>query len=211
MTDTSLTAESLAKRYGKTAVLDGLTHAFAPGLTVVTGPSGGGKSTLLRVLATLEAPSAGKVLWNGADVSAGRKAYRAQLGYAPQSVVWPERLTGSEFLAQIAAMKGLRAREAKAQADALLARVGLGGAGDRALAVYSGGMRRRLGVVQSLLGAPGVILLDEPTAELDAETAGAVEGLLREMAERAVVVMTTHRSDALIAAGARELVVGRGA
>ena len=193
-----LRTRDLSKHYGKRVVLEGLDFAAGPGVTVLLGPSGGGKSTLLRVLATLERPTSGAVLWNGADVARSRRAYRSALGYAPQSVSWPEALSAEEFLVHIGALKRIRRSDTIRQGRALLGRMGLERDATRPIRTFSGGMRRRLGLAQALLGAPEVLLLDEPAAELDPETSGHIHDLIFEQAARgAVVLMTTHREDAV--------------
>lgn len=193
-----LQTEGLTKRYGKLVVLDRLEFDADPGVTVVTGRSGSGKSTLLRLLATLEKPSSGQIFWDGKDIWKDVRDYRFALGYAPQAIGWPESLTATEFLVHIAALKRIRRADALAQGQALLARVGLGGDADRPIRAYSGGMRRRLGLCQALLGEPQVLLLDEPAAELDSETSHEIHELIFEQAARgATVLMTTHRQDAL--------------
>ena len=205
-----LSLAGVAKRYGRKIVLDGVTRDFAPGLTLLVGPSGAGKSTLLRLLATAERPSAGVIAWDGAPLPRARAALRATLGYAPQAVELPDELTAREFAAHMAALKGLEPRAANAQFLALAERVGLHADANRRIATYSGGMRRRLILLQALLGEPRLLALDEPTAELDRDTADAVSALILQRAESAVVVMTTHLADDLAPRAAAVLRVADG-
>ena len=102
-----------------------------------------------------------------------------------------------DFLLHMAALKNLRRSDAKTQALALLERLGLGRDAEGRIATYSGGMRRRLGLAQACLGRPTLLIFDEPTAELDAVTAGHIHDLIFEMAEQSVVLMTTHITDGL--------------
>ena len=192
-----LSLDDVTKRYGRKAVLAGVTHEFAPGLTLLVGPSGAGKSTLLRLVATAERASGGALWWDGKPLPAARRALRAVLGYAPQAVELPDELTAREFAGHMAALKGLEARAADRQFLAMAERVGLHADANRRIATYSGGMRRRLILLQALLGEPRMLALDEPTAELDRDTADTVSALILERAERAVVVMTTHLADDL--------------
>lgn len=185
---------AVGKRYGKKAVLEDLSHVFDPGVTVITGPSGAGKSTLLRLCATVEKPSAGELRWQLAPL---RKAVRSTLGYAPQRIDFPEDLSGLDFLLHVAALKRLPLGSAKLQALALMDRLGLKRDAGTLIAAYSGGMRRRLGLAQAFLGAPELLVLDEPTAELDSVTAGHVNDLIFDHADRAVVLMTTHLQSSL--------------
>ena len=207
MSDTETTArpglrlEGVTRRYGRKVVLDQVSHAFPLGLTVLTGPSGAGKSTLLRLCATAEKPSGGRIWWDGqpATSGAGRRALRQGLGYAPQAVDLPQELTAREFGLHMASLKGLKANGADAQFRMLLDAVGLGDDANGRISTYSGGMRRRLIFAQALLGAPRLLALDEPTAELDQESRQKVGALVSRAAESAVVIMTTHLGDAFTA------------
>jgi ABC-type multidrug transport system ATPase subunit len=192
-----LLLEAVAKRYRRKKVLDGVSHRFAPGLTLLVGPSGAGKSTLLRLIATAEKPSAGRIAWDGESLPGARAALRRTLGYAPQAVDLPEDLTAREFAMHMAALKGLELRAADRQFGAITERIGLHADINNRISTFSGGMRRRLVFAQAMLGEPRLLALDEPTAELDRETAGRLGALILERAASAVVVMTTHLSDEL--------------
>lgn len=205
-----LTLQDIRKSYGRKAVLDGISQNFPVGLTLLTGPSGAGKSTLLRLIATAEAPNRGTISWYGLPLPRARQALRAVLGYAPQAVDLPDDLTAREFALHIAALKGLDARAADAQFGRITAAIGLHADINNRIATFSGGMRRRLILAQALLGAPRLLALDEPTAELDGETARAVTTLIRERAREAIVVMTTHLADDLAAEAVQRLRVDQG-
>lgn len=192
-----LELKGVGKRYGKTQVLNGVDAHFELGVTVITGPSGAGKSTLLRLCASVEKPSDGSIDWKGKPLRSSLDAFRRRLGYAPQRIDFPDDLTGSEFMHHVAALKHLPLAAGRSQSSELLQRLGLMHAADRRIAAWSGGMRRRLGLAQACLGAPDVLVLDEPTAELDSMTAGHVNDLIFELANRAVVLMTTHLEDSL--------------
>lgn len=192
-----LELHDVRKQYGRKVVLDGITQAFPTGLTLLVGPSGAGKSTLLRLLATAEKPSSGTLSWDGVALPGGRKALRTTLGYAPQAVDLPEDLTAREFALHIAALKGLEQGAADKQFLAITDAIGLHADVNNRIATFSGGMRRRLIFAQALLGAPTLLALDEPTAELDGETARKLSALILERAKGAVVIMTTHLSDEL--------------
>jgi len=190
----SLELKSVTKSYGRKRVLADVTLAFAPGLTLLTGPSGAGKSTLLRLIASAERPNSGAIAWNG---SRARGPLRQTLGYAPQAVDLPEDLTAREFALHIAALKGLNQSQADKQFGAITDAIGLHADINNRIASFSGGMRRRLIFAQAMLGAPKLLALDEPTAELDAETARKLSALILDRAREAVVIMTTHLADEL--------------
>jgi len=193
----TLSLTAVCKSYGRKTVLDDVTQSFPPGLTLLVGPSGAGKSTLLRILATAEKPTRGMLAWDGAALPGARGALRRVLGYAPQAVDLPEDLTAREFALHMASLKGLNAREADAQFVAVSDAIGLHADINNRISSFSGGMRRRLIFAQALLGAPQLLALDEPTAELDGETARKLSALVLERAREAVVVMTTHLADEL--------------
>jgi ABC-2 type transport system ATP-binding protein len=205
-----LILENVGKRYRRKAVLTEVTHRFQPGLTLLTGPSGAGKSTLLRLIATAERPSAGRIAWDGAPLPSARRALRTALGYAPQAVDLPEDLTAREFAMHIAALKGLDLAAADCQFGAITDRIGLHADINNRISTFSGGMRRRLIFAQAMLGLPRLLALDEPTAELDRETAGKLGELILERAAGAIVIMTTHLADDLAPRAAEVLRVDDG-
>jgi ABC-2 type transport system ATP-binding protein len=205
-----LSLSQIRKSYGRKIVLDGITQDFPVGLTLLIGPSGAGKSTLLRLLATAEKPNAGTVSWDGARLPAARSALRATLGYAPQAVDLPEDLTAREFALHMASLKGLDAGAADAQFGAITDAIGLHADINNRISTFSGGMRRRLIFAQAMLGAPQLLALDEPTAELDGETARKLGALIMERAKAAVIVMTTHLADELAPAAVQVLRVENG-
>lgn len=205
-----LELHGVTKRYGRKVVLDEVSATFPVGLTLLVGPSGAGKSTLLRLLATAEKPNGGRLSWAGSPLPGARRALRQGLGYAPQAVDLPEDLTAREFGLHIAALKGLDPAAADRQFLAITNAIGLHADVNHRIATFSGGMRRRLIFAQSLLGVPQLLALDEPTAELDRETAGRVGALIAEAAKTAVVVMTTHLADELAPTAAAVLRVDGG-
>lgn len=190
----ALELKGVGKAYGRKRVLEDVSLTLHPGLTLLVGPSGAGKSTLLRLIATAERPNRGAVLWNG---KASRGDLRKTLGYAPQAVDLPEDLTAREFALHIAALKGLNQAQADRQFGAITDAIGLHADINNRIASFSGGMRRRLIFAQALLGTPQLLALDEPTAELDGETARKLGALIVERAKSAIVVMTTHLADEL--------------
>ncbi|HSI19805.1 MAG TPA: ATP-binding cassette domain-containing protein [Sphingomonas sp.] len=192
-----LQLNDVSKAYRRKQVLKRITAGFPIGLTLLVGPSGAGKSTLLRLLASAEAPDEGEILWDDQPLPGARKALRRSLGYAPQAVELPDDLSARSFAMHIAALKGLDLAAADAQFGAIAAAIGLQDDLNTRIGAYSGGMRRRLIFAQALLGAPRLLALDEPTAELDRETAHRVGAQVIERARTAVVIMTTHLADEL--------------
>ena len=193
----SLAISKVSKAYGRRRVLDGVDAEFPVGLTLLTGPSGAGKSTLLKLIATAEKPSSGQIIWEGTPLPGSRQALRRALGYAPQAVDLPDDLTAREFAMHMASLKGLDLFAADHQFSVITDAIGLHADINNRIATYSGGMRRRLIFAQALLGSPRLLALDEPTAELDIDTARRVGALLLERAKTSTVVMTTHLADEL--------------
>lgn len=192
-----LELKNIAQAYGSKSVIANLSHHFGKGVTVITGPSGAGKTTLLRICSSVEKPKSGEVLWIGKQVQKNLRQFRSTLGYAPQRIDYPEDISAMDFLLHMGALKNLRRADTKRQAASLLGRLGLGRDMDDLIATYSGGMRRRLSVAQACLGAPMILIFDEPTAELDSDTAGHIHKLIFELAETTAVLMTTHLTDGL--------------
>ncbi|HEU4700453.1 MAG TPA: ABC transporter ATP-binding protein [Gemmatimonadales bacterium] len=182
--------ESFGKRYGAVVAVEDVTLEVAAGETLaVVGPNGSGKTTTLKALLGLVRPSSGRVLLEGRDASAGDAAVRARLGYLPQRLTFPDRVTGREAMRLFARLRGAAAGEV----DRLLQRVGLADAADRHTEGYSGGMRQRLGLAIALLARPAALVLDEPSAALDPTGALLVRDLIRGIrAEGTTVLVSSH-------------------
>ena len=187
---------------GDAAALQGLTLAIPEGeILTVLGPSGAGKTSFLRILAGLDQPSAGTVRVFGSDLrsigGAARARYRTQvLGYLDQHyerALAPE-LTARELVALRLRADGLDRDEREARADALLARVGLAAKAGSRPAQLSGGEQQRVALCAALAHRPRLLLADEPTGELDAESAGLVYAAIGDLAaaEGCTVVVVSH-------------------
>ncbi len=192
-----LEIKSVTKTYKKQTVFRDLSKQYDRGVTILTGPSGVGKSTLLRLCASVEKPSHGEVLWNGQNIQKSKGRFRKILGYAPQIIDFPEDLTAADFMLHIGALKGLSAKTALAQSKDLLEKLGLINDLHKSIGNFSGGMRRRLGLAQAFLGTPECLVIDEPTAELDNHTADKVHRLIFSSAKHATIIMTTHLEQSL--------------
>jgi len=205
-----LQLDGVGKSYGRKQVLNDVTIGLPVGLTLLTGPSGAGKSTLLRLIASAERPSTGRLSWEGQPLPAATNALRRSLGYAPQAVDLPDDLSARAFAMHIAALKGLELAAADEQFAAITDAIGLQADINNRIVTYSGGMRRRLIFAQALLGTPRLLVLDEPTAELDRETARRVSALVVERARTAAIVMTTHLAEEIASQAAQVLRVEGG-
>ena len=189
----TLDLESVTYRYrgGHVALAD-VSLSLRTGIIGLLGPNGAGKSTLMRILATLARPTSGKVHWNGADVASGPDPLRRTLGYLPQDFGVYPALSAREFLAYLAAVKGLHSRDIAAQVARCLEQVGLADAADRRLGEFSGGMRQRVGIAQALLNDPALLIVDEPTVGLDPEERMRFRHLISDLAADRLVILSTH-------------------
>ncbi|MDZ4772810.1 MAG: ABC transporter ATP-binding protein [Planctomycetota bacterium] len=178
--------------FARSSVLRGVDLDVARGATLgLAGPNGSGKSTLLRLAAGIDAPTRGSVTVLGG--SAGDPAIRERVGYLPEEAAFPRELTCRGALRLFGALAGMPRRDAHRRSDELLAIVGLAGDATRTLSRCSRGMLRRFGLAQAWLSAPDLILLDEPTAGLDALGFDVLTELLNEArARHAAVVLASH-------------------
>jgi ABC-2 type transport system ATP-binding protein len=187
-------ARGLRVQFGKVAALDGLDLVARPGqVLAILGPNGAGKTTFVRTVATLVPPSGGELRVRGTDVTRDPAAVRREIGLAGQFAAVEPTMTGRENLRMIARLYGHRRKAAETASEAVIEMLGLGEVAGRRAGTYSGGQRRRLDLGASLVGAPRLLLLDEPTAALDpagrAEVWAAVRGLVADGTD---IVLTTH-------------------
>lgn len=189
-----LEVSDLTVRFGKVSALDRLDLVANSGeVLAILGPNGAGKTTLVRTIATLVSPTSGEVHVRGIDVERDPTAVRREIGLAGQFAAVEPTMTGRENLEMVARLFGHRRKAATAAASAVIELLGLAAVADRRSAAYSGGERRRLDLGASLVGAPRLLLLDEPTTGLDpagrAEVWDAVRGLVSGGTD---IVLTTH-------------------
>ncbi|HEY2177696.1 MAG TPA: ABC transporter ATP-binding protein [Caulobacteraceae bacterium] len=189
-----LIIEALSHVYkGGVRALDDVSLTIPNGMFGLLGPNGAGKSTLMRIVATLQTPSSGFVRFGDIDVLNEPDALRRTLGYLPQDFGVYPRVSALEMLDHLAVLKGVAEPKArKAVVEGLLHQVNLWEHRKRALSGYSGGMRQRFGIAQALIGAPQLIIVDEPTAGLDPEERNRFLNLLAEIGENVVVLLSTH-------------------
>jgi len=190
-------ARGLTKRYGKTTALDGLDLVAEAGQVVaVLGPNGAGKTTFVRTVATLLRADAGTLLVAGHDAHTEPAAVRRVIGLAGQFAAIEPAMTGRENLEMVARLFGQSRKTAKASAAGVLEQLGLSDDGDRLARTYSGGMRRRLDLGASLVGAPRLLLLDEPTTGLDPRSRIELWDAIRALVQAGTdVLLTTQYLD----------------
>ena len=187
-----LSFEHISKLYGDTVALQQVDLTLGPGVYGLLGPNGAGKTTLMRIMTDLLAPSTGRVLLDGQDIAVMGAAFRKKLGYLPQDFGVYPNFTAEQFLLYIARLKGLSKFEAKRQTDDLLHMVGLEDKKQKKLKGFSGGQRQRVGIAQALLGDPEILVLDEPTAGLDPEERIRFRGIISDLSQQKLVLLSTH-------------------
>jgi heme exporter protein A len=192
-TDDNLRLElnDLAAGYGARKVLPELTLTLRGGETlVVAGANGSGKSTLLRLICGLQRPTAGTITYIVGERRARPEEARDLVGWVAPDLQLYRELTALENLEFFAQVRGLR--RTRAELEALLEGIGLGGRGDDLLAAYSSGMAQRLRYAYALLHYPPVLLLDEPTVTLDERGAALVEQVVAAQRERGITIIATN-------------------
>lgn len=183
----------VVKSFGKRRALGGVTLTVKPGIFGLLGPNGAGKTTLMRILATILRPDAGSVVVDGTDWARDAHRVRTMLGYLPQDFGVFRNITAREALVYIGTLKGIEKGELGRRIETVLAEVNLKEHADEKVGKFSGGMRRRLGIAQALLGEPRLIIVDEPTSGLDPAERVRFRLLLRRLAgEGRVVILSTH-------------------
>ncbi|MCJ7446727.1 MAG: ABC transporter ATP-binding protein [Bacteroidales bacterium] len=167
---------------------------FGTGMFGLLGPNGAGKSSLMRIIVTLMKPTSGAVFIDGKDIQKHRKELRKMLGYLPQDFRFFTSLKTWEFLDYSGSLAGLRnKKERLSEVDRLLDQVGLLEARDRQANRLSGGMKRRLGIAQALIGKPRIIVVDEPTTGLDPDERIRFRNILSQLSQNDVtIILSTH-------------------
>jgi ABC-2 type transport system ATP-binding protein len=191
-----ISISQLTKYYGKKVqALRGVDLEIGTGMFGLIGPNGAGKTTLMRILAGLIRPTSGQVSVLGSDptTTRGKLAIKSVLGYLPQELGLYPDLSAFEFLEYVSLLKGVTDKaERQKQLAEVLELVGLTGDARRKMRTFSGGMKRRVGIAQALLGSPQLLIVDEPTAGLDPEERVRLRNLLADMAARCTVILSTH-------------------
>ncbi|UNO42413.1 ATP-binding cassette domain-containing protein [Streptomyces sp. MST-110588] len=180
--------------YRGKSVIRGIDLALDVGAFGLLGPNGAGKSTLLRTLATAVRPAGGTLEIFGSAVRGPKdlRAVRRRIGFLPQSFGYPPEFTVLDFVSYCAWLREIPRRDIRTAARAALERVGLGDRSGTAMGKLSGGMLRRAGIAQAVVGGPELIVLDEPTTGLDPRQRTDFRDLVRELSASACVLLSTH-------------------
>jgi ABC-2 type transport system ATP-binding protein len=192
MDEAAIQAQGVTKSFGPTRVLTGVDLTVPAGtLVALLGPNGSGKTTTVRILTTLLAPDGGWARVAGHDVRRERAAVRRSIGLTAQHNSVDELLTGTENLELFAGLHHLRRPTGRRRAAELLERFDLAAAANRRVGTYSGGMRRRLDLAASLVAAPPILFLDEPTTGLDPRSRAELWSVIRELLAAGTTILLT--------------------
>lgn len=203
--------DNVTKTYkDKTAVCNISTELTSGQLVGLIGKNGAGKTTLMKMLATIIKPTNGQIFFDGQNIVKNPNNVRNMIGYLPQEVSVYPNLTAYEYLNYVAALKGMKKREALHQINQFLLEFHLEDVKDKKLGGFSGGMKQRIGIISALLDNPEFIIADEPTTGLDPEERITVRNLLSELAKERIVILSTHIVSDIEAVASRILILKNG-
>ncbi|MFI6391468.1 ATP-binding cassette domain-containing protein [Nonomuraea sp. NPDC050547] len=208
----AIVARGLVKSFGDTRVLGGIDLTVPTGsLLALLGPNGSGKTTTVRILTTLLAPDGGSAIVGGHDVVRDGVAVRRAIGLTAQQATVDDLLTGRENLELFAGLYHLGRRQGRRRTQELLERFDLANAANRRVGTYSGGMRRRLDLAASMVSAPRILFLDEPTTGLDPRSRVELWAVIRELlAAGTSILLTTQYLEEADQLADRVAVINRG-
>ena len=205
--------EGVSRTFGRSRAVTTVDFVAGAGVTGLLGRNGAGKTTLLRMLATVLAPDSGRLRMLGHDpaTSAGRLAIRRRLGYLPQEPGFHRGMTVFAFVDYVAILKEFTDRRARhTEVRRVIDLVGLAPVSGKRIRALSGGMRRRVGLAQALLGDPDLVILDEPTAGLDPEQRLQFREMMSQIGEQRTVILSTHQTEDVAAVCQQVVVLNEG-
>jgi ABC-2 type transport system ATP-binding protein len=201
----------LTKRYGPNRSVEGLTFSVGEGeIMGFLGPNGAGKSTTMRMMAGISRPTAGMISINGHDVQTANPELRRLMGYLPEQAPLYLDMTLESFLRFMAGIKGVAARDTRMEMERVTSLLNLVKERRRLLRNLSKGTRQRAAIANALLGSPKVLLLDEPTSGLDPSQINDVRDLVRSLAGKCTVVLSTHILSEIEQTASRIVIIAEG-
>ncbi|HEK4527676.1 TPA: ATP-binding cassette domain-containing protein [Clostridioides difficile] len=187
-----LEIRNLNFNYKNKKALDNINLTLTDGVVALLGPNGAGKSTLMRLLVTLYETSIGEIELNNIKYSKNNEKIKANVGYVPQDFDMYNNINGQECLEFVAKMRGVSKNDLKKHIQKVVSKVNLDKFINKKIGTYSGGVKRRLGIAQALIGDSKLIVMDEPTVGLDPEQRNEFRRLLPEISKNSIVLISTH-------------------
>ena len=203
--------ENLVKHFGPIKAVDGVSFSVARGEVLgFLGPNGAGKSTTMKVVTGFLLADSGTVAVSGEDIAANPVAAKRRIGYLPEGAPLYSDMTTRAFLEFAAAIRGFRGGEKRQRVADTVARVELESVLEQPIETLSKGFKRRVGLAQAILHDPEVLVLDEPTDGLDPNQKHEVRSLIREMAPRKAIILSTHLLEEVDAVCSRAIIISAG-
>lgn len=185
-----LILDRVTKQYKNKLAVDRVSLSLKKGVYGLLGANGAGKTTLMRMMCGVLKPDSGEILYDGMKVE--EEAYRDILGYLPQEFGYYPDFSAMDFLMYLASLKGIPKKQAREKSLELLELTDLSHVAKKKIKTFSGGMKQRLGIAQSLLNNPKVLALDEPTAGLDPKERVRFRNLISRLGNERIVLLSTH-------------------
>lgn len=195
-------AKNITKKFRKKVVLDGINLTIGKGVYGMLGPNGAGKTTLIRCLLGIYTPNSGEIDRGGVE--------KHQIGYLPQKFGLFKELTVNDMLSYFCSLKSIAKPERADAIDKVLHMVHMEEHKNERISKLSGGMCRRTGIAQAILGSPSMVFFDEPTVGLDPEERKRFKAVIREMSSVSTIVLSTHIVEDLEAVCDRVIVMNQG-
>ncbi|MCB2300039.1 ABC transporter ATP-binding protein [Clostridium tagluense] len=187
-----LLIDNLTKSFKDDIAVDQFSVKLTNGIYGLLGATGAGKTTLMKLICTLQKPTSGTIKYNEKEIFESTESYCEALGYLPQNFGYYPNFTALEFLEYISLVKGLSLNEAKKRSLYLLKAVNLEDKKNKKIKKLSGGMKQRLGIAQALINDPQILILDEPTAGLDPKERASFRNLISSMAKNKIIILSSH-------------------
>ncbi len=184
--------KELKKNYGQKQALKGVNLTLTPGIYGLLGPNGAGKSTMMNILTGNLKQTSGEILFDGKDVRTLGAEFRRRIGYCPQQQAFYPGFTAEQFLFYMASLHSMTKQEAARRIEWALKLLTLYDVRSKAIRSFSGGMKQRLLIAQSIIHDPDILILDEPTAGLDPRQRITVRNLIGEISLHKIVLISTH-------------------
>ncbi|EOS26830.1 hypothetical protein C806_00421 [Lachnospiraceae bacterium 3-1] len=185
-----LVFDRVTKQYKNKIAVDRVSFSLKKGVYGLLGANGAGKTTLMRLMCGILKPDSGEIFYDNIKVE--EESYRDILGYLPQEFGYYPEFTAMDFLMYLASLKGIPKKQAKKKAEKLLEMTELTHEAKKKIKTFSGGMKQRLGIAQSLLNNPKVLVMDEPTAGLDPKERVKFRNLISKLGNDRIVLLSTH-------------------